>query len=162
MTNISKVLLSVFVLLVIAWIVNVNYSGKKAKQTIVAYYIPSGYTGWVTIKYNIKDAPPIPFKPKGIGGTFKVALPESGILETSSPLYLQRHLTKYYRYDKQGERLFQNGAYNGLQSGKKIDKSWISSGTYNEDYLQFYVFKKPESVWKQPSEPATNESEKNR
>lgn len=44
------------------------------------FYIPEGYEGWVTVKYESEGAAPIPEE----DGTLIFRIPENGILETSS------------------------------------------------------------------------------
>ena len=46
------------------------------------YLIPKNFEGWVTIKYEKPNAPPLPEKE----GVVVLEIPASGILETSSPL----------------------------------------------------------------------------
>ncbi len=46
------------------------------------YYIPEGYTGWVTVKYEKEGQPPL----KEVDGTWELRIPASGVLETSSSL----------------------------------------------------------------------------
>lgn len=150
MTKQARVLLLVLGVLIITWAVKVNYQERKARQTIVAYYIPRGYKGWVTIRYNVEGAPAIPFTPRDAGGTFKIMVPPSGVVQTSSPLYEDWHVTKYYWHDKKGDELFLEGGYGINPPVKESLKTWISSGAYNEFYLQFYVFPKPVPLRTQP------------
>ena len=44
------------------------------------FYIPEGYEGWVTVKYESEGAPALPEE----DGTLIFRIPESGVLETSS------------------------------------------------------------------------------
>ena len=44
------------------------------------YYIPDGFEGWVTVKYESKDAPQLPEE----DGALQLNIPASGILETSN------------------------------------------------------------------------------
>ncbi len=46
------------------------------------YYIPKGYYGWVTVKYEKEGKPAL----KEIDGAWELRIPPSGILETSSPI----------------------------------------------------------------------------
>jgi hypothetical protein len=46
------------------------------------YYIPEGFSGWVTIKFEKSGAPALPEK----DGAVEFHIPESGLLETSSKL----------------------------------------------------------------------------
>ncbi len=154
MDKASKILIACLSALILVLVAKVNYVSYKAGKTVVAYYIPKGYAGWVTIRYNIKGAPPIPFTRAGVGGMYKIMVPKSGIVETSSPLYEEWHRTKYYRYDEKGAESFHAGYFGGLSSGKHIDRTWMSSGVYNSSFLHFYIFNKPVPLSQQPPEPA--------
>lgn len=46
------------------------------------YYLPKGFTGWVTVKFEKKGAPPLVEK----DGVVEYHIPQNGILETSSKL----------------------------------------------------------------------------
>lgn len=46
------------------------------------YFIPKGYSGWVTVKFEKAGAAPLPEK----DGVVEYHIPENGILETSSKL----------------------------------------------------------------------------
>lgn len=52
------------------------------KRTPRNYFIPKGYSGWVTIKYEKEGAPAL----QDVDGSLEVRIPSSGVLETSSPL----------------------------------------------------------------------------
>lgn len=49
------------------------------KRSSRHFFIPKGYEGWVTIKYEKPDAPALP----EVDGILQVKIPSSGILETS-------------------------------------------------------------------------------
>ncbi len=52
------------------------------KQPNRAYYLPANYEGWVSIRYNVKVADPLPVK----DGVLQFHIPENGQLETSDAL----------------------------------------------------------------------------
>jgi len=52
------------------------------KRTNRNYYVPPNYEGWVSIKYNYPDAPPLLQDSKG----YHIYIPDSGYLVTSTPL----------------------------------------------------------------------------
>ena len=89
------------------WICIVNYSDYQARKTILQYEVPNGFSGWITIKYGVAQAPELPFEPNGIGGTYTFRIPETGYLETRSPMYLGRHTARYFRSERGGAVLIQ-------------------------------------------------------
>lgn len=60
--------------LLILWL-----SGKRKGRD---YYFPAGYSGWVSIKYQVPGAPPL----EQADGRWQLHLPDSGYLVTSTPL----------------------------------------------------------------------------
>lgn len=149
----------IFLLLVLSavlagWFYNFQRVNKRARATYVAYYIPEGYAGWVTVKFNIKKSPPIPFITKGDGGIYKILVPKDGVFLTSSPFYAEKHRTRYYHAGKNGFRLMLEGGFGVKRGSGDLNQSWISGGSYNASYLQFYVFPKPVPHHTHPPEPA--------
>jgi hypothetical protein len=67
---------------------------RMPKVTPSIYLIPEGFTGWVTIEYEVADAPPLPFE----DGHRLFIIPRSGRLETSSPQELGRIVRERYYY----------------------------------------------------------------
>src|SRR5688500_17452886 len=67
-------------------------------QAIFEYQVPTAFTGWITIRYGVPGAPPLPFD----AGTYTFRIPASGILETSSPRFNGRHTARYFRADRGG------------------------------------------------------------
>lgn len=63
------------------------------------YYIPKGYSGWVTIKYEKPGAPPLPEK----DGALEYWIPSNGILETSSKLVEGWSRDEHYWYGSSTE-----------------------------------------------------------
>lgn len=155
----EKLLFVVLCALVFGWVYEGRVSMRKAKATIVAYYIPEKYTGWITVKFNVKKSPAVPFIKKGEGGIYKIVVPENGVVSTSSALYEGKHLTKYYRYGKKGVTLFHEGAF-GIKpvDAPQETNVWINGGMYNESRLQFYVFQKPVPPSVQPPMPGPEHS----
>ena len=68
-------------------------------------------------------------------------------------------MSKYYWYDSNGAMLFQDwktstGWHVSKEQEEKQElKSWVSSGSYNESYEQFYIFKKPMGLWERTPPP---------
>jgi hypothetical protein len=52
------------------------------KRTSRYYYIPKGFHGWVTIKFEKEGAPPLKYEDRA----YHLYIPESGTLETSTKL----------------------------------------------------------------------------
>lgn len=50
------------------------------KRTPRNYFIPKGYEGWVTVKYEKEGAPPLP----EVDGAYELIIPSNGLLETST------------------------------------------------------------------------------
>lgn len=75
------------------------------------YYIPEGYSGWVTIKYEKPDAPALPVE----DGTQILRIPRSGILETSSELDEGWSRDEHYWYGPNGESLIPKNIENGTE-----------------------------------------------
>lgn len=65
------------------------------------YFIPKGYSGWVTVKFEKKDAPPLPEK----DGAYQLYIPESGVLETSTDLEYGWARDEHYWWDGQKAEL---------------------------------------------------------
>ena len=62
----------------VAFAIFILASKRQARH----YFIPDGYSGWVTIEYEKEGAPAL-----GEGdGVLELRIPSNGILETSSPL----------------------------------------------------------------------------
>lgn len=62
----------------LAFALFILFSKRQARY----YYIPDGYSGWVTIKYEKENAPAL----KEVDGVWELRIPPSGVLETSSEL----------------------------------------------------------------------------
>jgi hypothetical protein len=56
------------------------------------FFIPKGFNGWVTIKFEKPNTPPIPEK----DGALEFHIPQNGILETSSKLITGWSRDEYY------------------------------------------------------------------
>jgi hypothetical protein len=91
-----KIYLIVFAVVVIAAVAIGTIGINKQKSHI--YVMPSGYTGWVEIRYNQEDSPALPRE----GRAFLHHIPNSGVLSTSSPP-TAGGMTFYY-VDEQGNR----------------------------------------------------------
>ncbi|MBX7242997.1 MAG: hypothetical protein K1X92_14740 [Bacteroidia bacterium] len=59
------------------------------------FYIPEGFTGWVTIRYDIPGIPPLPEKE----GALQLVIPKNGILNTSTAFEDGWSRDRFFRYD---------------------------------------------------------------
>ncbi len=81
------------------WIVIVNITEVQGKTIVFEYRLPAAFTGWITIKHGVSNAPPIPFAPAFIGGTYTFNIPRDGYLETSSPMFQTWRQDHFFRGD---------------------------------------------------------------
>lgn len=63
------------------------------KRTPRHYVLPADFSGWVTIKYEKTDAPPLPEE----DGAYILKIPADGLLETSTPLDQGWARDEYFR-----------------------------------------------------------------
>lgn len=64
------------------------------------YLIADGFTGWVTVEYAVKGAPPLPVK----DGKRIITVPKSGIVRTSSPQEFGVINLRFYYVDGEAKR----------------------------------------------------------
>jgi Family of unknown function (DUF6843) len=67
----------------------------EKRRTPNAYELPKDFTGWVTIRYEKPNAPPL----EKINGYYPVRINDSGIFETSSRMAMGMASDEYYWYD---------------------------------------------------------------
>ena len=65
------------------------------KRPNMKYYVPKDYEGWVTIRFEIENAPPLP----KVDGEYELYIPNSGTLETSTRLKYGWGRQEYYFWD---------------------------------------------------------------
>ncbi|WP_369899447.1 hypothetical protein [Bacillus manliponensis] len=109
------------------------------------YLIPDGYTGCVSIFYDVKNASPLEIKDKVI--TYKI--PEDGILRASSnetfgwgqKEHSGWHETKYYYVDREGNKVRKLIEYEDIHSiGNTGDSFKDEDGTINDvSYHKFFI-----------------------
>lgn len=73
------------------------------------YIIPCGYTGWVTARYNVPTAPPLPVEE----GYYTIKLPASGRIDTSSQVENGFGKDRFFYRCPGGHRILQPSAPNG-------------------------------------------------
>lgn len=74
----NKLLIVVFLSAVLFFGAYVWWTHRTSRY----YYLPKGFHGWVTIKFEKEGAPPLEIK----DGAYQIYIPPDGILETSSRL----------------------------------------------------------------------------
>ncbi len=87
------------------WVWVVNDRALRSRNTLFEYHVPGGFSGWITIKYGVPGAPPLPFVSNQIVGTYTLRIPSSGTLETSSPVPGARPTGRYFRSERGGSVL---------------------------------------------------------
>ncbi|RMG66913.1 MAG: hypothetical protein D6722_14185, partial [Bacteroidetes bacterium] len=63
------------------------------------FLVPQGYEGWVCIRYEVPEAPPLP----ELDGVQQLRIPASGYLETSTALTVGWRRDRYFWYDQAGQ-----------------------------------------------------------
>jgi hypothetical protein len=124
----------------------VNFASFKAENTVYEYYIPKNYDGWILIKQGLKEKSAIN-KISDMGSTrYKIFIPSSGKLETSSILN-ERHITKYFLFDEKDTILVEDTKINNKNSnslkriikceggGKNLNYFYITSDTNFNDEI---------------------------
>lgn len=165
-----------YLLLLLSCIAAFPSCGKKIR-TPVSYELPRGYTGWVTVKYEKRNALPL----EKTDGRYIIKISKDGFAETSSRMedgwaedeYYwwedgKKVLLPQYTEDKES-RIFGEGCSNigfdkfvnpdTLQIGKEItlpdggkvtkldDKGGISYKSGRFLLYKFYVSDKLEDIW---------------
>lgn len=67
------------------------------KRPNMKYYVPQDFEGWVTIRFEVPEAPPL----NKVDGEYEIYIPDSGIVETSSRLKYGWGRQEYYFWDGQ-------------------------------------------------------------
>jgi hypothetical protein len=88
------------------------------KRATMQYYLPEGFSGWVSVTYRIPDAPPLEKK----DGKYQVFIPEDGILETSTALHDGWGKDEYFRMTASGPQRIEK-----FQGGGDEPKTLIHS-----------------------------------
>jgi hypothetical protein len=159
----------------------VFFSSCEKKRTPTAFELSRGYTGWVTVKYEKQNAPPL----ETADGYYKIKISDSGFAETSSKIEEGWAQDKYYWMNGDNEEVlpqytddktsmihaevYRNADFKNfvnpdtLQTGKEyilFDDSKITRLDNNGGisyqsgrYLvfTFFVSNKPENVWDFPN-----------
>jgi len=172
----SKIRIKLFLFIIIITFFFASCSGVK-RRVPISYELPKGFTGWVTVKYEKQNAPPL----ERIGGRYIIKISGDGFAETSSKFEDGWAADEYYWLDGGKKVLLQqntedktsrifgesysNISYDKfvnpdtLQVGKEItlpdggkvtktdDKGGISFKTGRYLLYKFYVNDKLEDIW---------------
>ena len=134
----SKISLGVNIaamLVLISFIVIINYSDYKSSKTIYEYYLPKGFNGWAVIKESRKNSPPVKIIPDFPGGRYIILFPDSGTITTSSELN-EWHHSRYFWYDSKDTIEFhpETGSW-----GDSTYKSYVHCEGGTADKEHFYI-----------------------
>jgi hypothetical protein len=108
-------------------------SVRNSTRPASRFLIPEGYTGWVRIEFEIKDAPSLPME----GGEYVIKIPPDGKLRTSSPEQYGWANDHYYYYSAQGERALPDSGPSEFIWGKLNAEASGAAG--QRKYEEFFV-----------------------
>jgi Family of unknown function (DUF6843) len=114
--------------------------GENQKRTPYRYLIPSGYVGWVEVRFGFAGEPELPIHE----GFRIVRFSKEGILKTSSRLENGWAKDEYYYYDGEEKKKLSDGYKTGMinagSSGiRAIDgrqSLWFFVGNYDQ-YMKY-------------------------
>lgn len=87
---------------VLWWVFIVNANEVEARNTIREFHVPTGFTGWATVKYGVPSAPALKATRDGTETTTQIPFPASGLLETRDPVPKGRYTPRWFRADRGG------------------------------------------------------------
>jgi len=156
-------------------------SSCEKRRTPTAYELPAGFNGWVTVKYEKPNAPPLQL----VNGYYIIRISDSGFAETSSKIEEGWAQDKYYWFEGDKEKslpqytedktsmihaeIYRNADYTNfvnpdtLQIGEKYvlyddskitkldDNGGISYESGRPLLFTFFISKKPENIWDFPT-----------
>ncbi|RPI18307.1 MAG: hypothetical protein EHM58_06170 [Ignavibacteriae bacterium] len=102
-------------------------SCKQPVRTPISYELPKGYTGWVTVRYEKKNAPALEKEQ----GKYHIKISPDGFAETSSPVENGWAEDEYYWMD--GNNKFVLPQYTNDKT------SMIHAGSYSSPSYQTFV-----------------------
>lgn len=82
------------VLFVVLMVCGITGCSAQNKRRVSKFFIPSGYIGYIDVKYGVKGAHPLPVS----NGSHVLKVPQSGILKTSTAMEEGYAVDEYY-YD---------------------------------------------------------------
>ncbi|MEO1449685.1 MAG: hypothetical protein AAFV07_09145 [Bacteroidota bacterium] len=90
-TRMEKIILFGFINCAVALGIIIGLDKKENRD----YYVPRHFDGWITIRYSVPGAPPLPER----DGTQQIRIPESGYLETSSQMEVGWRKDAFYWHE---------------------------------------------------------------
>jgi hypothetical protein len=97
------------------------------------FLIPSGYTGWIRIEFEVSGAPPLPME----GGEYVLRIPANGMLRTSSPEQYGWARDHFYYDSADGRRPIPDSGQVSLIWGRINGEAAGASG--KRKYEEFFV-----------------------
>lgn len=113
--------------------VSLGLGTRTAPRPSSRFLIPEGYSGWIRIEFDVKDAPLLPVD----RGEYVLRIPPSGILRTSSPEQYGWANDHYYYSSAQSTRPISDSGPAQLIWGKLNGEATTASG--HRKYEEFFV-----------------------
>ncbi len=123
----------VTVVLLIAGFAWMQKSSQHSTRVSSRFLIPEGYTGWVRVEFDMKDAPPLPVE----NGQYVLKIPATGALRTSSPEQYGWAKDSYFFYSATGSQQIRDSGPDSLIWGKINGEASGVSGI--RKYEEFFV-----------------------
>ncbi len=123
----------VTVVLVIGGFAWVQKGAQHPARLSSRFVIPEGYTGWVRVEFDVKDAPPLPVE----NGQYVLKIPATGALRTSSPEQYGWAKDSYFFYSATESQQIRDSGRDSLIWGKINGQASGVSGT--RTYEEFFV-----------------------
>ena len=120
-------------LLVIGAVAWIEKSAPHSTRLSSRFLIPEGYTGWVRVEFEVKDAPSLPVE----NGQYVLKIPASGVLTTSSAEQYGWAKDSYDFYTGTGSHPVNDSGPESLIWGKINGEASGTSGT--RKYQEFFV-----------------------
>ncbi len=142
-------------LLALVLFLTITVASSLAPPMGVIYLIPKNYAGWLSVTYNAQGKPPLPIEQ----GLHIVKFPESGLIETSTPLVGGDDAYFYYQNDARfplntGKELGGGGSVQNISelvTGRISYHFWVSRDTKRD--FDLFVKDKPKVIGPFPNYP---------
>jgi hypothetical protein len=128
-----KVIVILTAALLLGLVVWMGTGARKPTHRSSRFLIPDGYTGWVRVEFEVKDAQPLPME----DGQYILKIPADGALRTSSPEQYGLADDHFYYYSAQSVRPIPDSGQSALIWGKLNGEASGASGT--RKYEEFFV-----------------------
>lgn len=119
----NKLLLVVFLSAILYFGGYVFFSKRHSRY----YYLPKGFYGWVTVKYEKPGAPELDYK----NGAYQIYVPVSGIVETSTKLESGWGRDEHYWWDGKTAELIPKRVDTAGQKMKRIHEITYETMDYS-------------------------------